>query len=56
MNEFVSLMSFPVFSFKKEMEKTVVPALKKKKKSYMCKLLTCFIFIQSKINLDPLIL
>lgn len=30
MNGFVSLMSFPVFSFKKEMEKTVVPALKKK--------------------------
>lgn len=29
MNEFVSLMNFPVFSFKEEMEKTVVPAFKK---------------------------
>lgn len=54
MNGFVSLMSFPVFSFKKEMEKTVVPALKRN--GYVCKLLTCLIFIQSKINLDPLIL
>lgn len=56
MNEFVSLMSFPVFSFKKEMEKTVVPALKKKKKGYMCKLLTGLIVIQPKISLDPPIL
>lgn len=56
MNGFVSLMSFPVFSFKKEMEKTVVPALQKKKKKVVCKLLTCLIFIQSKINSYPLIL
>lgn len=26
MNDFVFLMSFPAFSFKEEMEKTVVPA------------------------------
>lgn len=53
MNEFVSLMSFPVFGFKEEMEKTVAPALKK---GCGCKVLTCLILIQSKINFDPVVL
>lgn len=53
MNEFVSIMSFPAFSFKEEMEKTCGSCLEK---GCVSKSLTRLILIQSKVNFDPLVL
>lgn len=53
MNGFVSIMSFPAFSFKEEMEKTCGSCLEK---GCVSKSLTCLVLIQSKVNFDPLVL
>lgn len=53
MNEFVSVMTFPVFSLKEEMEKTCGSCLEKVD---VRNPLTCLILMQSKVNFDPLVL